>query len=110
MKKARRGSGWGGARAGSGPKPRLEKKLNALMAAIDFRDYCRKRATRIIDKYMKIVETSQDPFAVVAAGNAVLNRAYGRPTETVVVEQEDFEQTNNPLPSFEDVRNELRIR
>jgi hypothetical protein len=59
---------------------------------------------------MQIVETSPDPFAVVAAGNAVLNRAYGRPTATVIVEQKDFEQTNNPLPSFEDVRNELTKR
>jgi hypothetical protein len=38
LRKARGAAGWGGARAGSGPKPKLDKKLSALMASIDFRD------------------------------------------------------------------------
>jgi hypothetical protein len=99
----------GGMRAGSGPQPKIPKRLSGLLAAIDFRDYCRSHAHKIIDRFMKIVETSDDPFAVIAAGNAVMNRAFGKPKETFLVEQaQASEQTK--IPSFDELRSELMSR
>jgi hypothetical protein len=77
-------AGTGGSRAGAGRPPGAVNETTKLIRAA-----AQKHGPEMIDELVRLAKESESDAARVAAANAVLDRGYGRPKQSVEHSGED---------------------
>lgn len=77
-------AGKGGKRSGAGRKKGVPNKATA-----EIKDICRQHAPRIIGELVRLATEADTAAARIAASKEVLDRAYGKPAQTIAGDAEN---------------------
>jgi hypothetical protein len=98
------GGNWGGKRVNAG-RPCDEATSRARIGLELFQIACRQHNTKILDRFMQMVEQKEDHRLALDAGQVILAYGFGKPRETVVMEGEVI--TRQEYGSFDELKQVL---
>lgn len=90
----------------SGKNGHNKESLVRRLTELDLRDLCRERAQSAIDALVEICERGKSETAKVAAANSILDRGFGKPSQSLDI---DIHAKVQAMPRAEVVRRAEQI-